>query len=101
MKSVKMYTIQDVARILRVNQNMIIGLIKQRKLKANKVGKVYRISKMGLKNYLQKSKPITVPEYRFSTAGSILKYAGTWAVPKEEYEIILKAIKDADTEAEF
>jgi hypothetical protein len=56
---------------------------------------------MGLKNYLQKSKPITVPEYGFSTAGSILKYAGTWAGPKEEYEIILKAIKDADTEAEF
>jgi len=109
MENAQIYTISEVAKILRVNQVTVNRLIKRQELKAYKIGKIYRITKEELEIYLQKS--ITVNDSKndskdivregFSTAGSLMKYFGTWSGTKEEYDIIIKAIKDADTKAEF
>jgi excisionase family DNA binding protein len=105
MENAEIYTIPEVAKILRVNQVTVNRLIKRQELNAYKIGKIYRITKEELEIYLQKSKTASNKQKKvaegFSTAGSILKHAGTWVGPKEEYEIIIKAIKDADSKAEF
>jgi excisionase family DNA binding protein len=92
MENAEIYTIPEVAKILRVNQVTVNRLIKRQELKAYKIGKVYRITKEELESYLQKS--ITVNDSKdvvkegFSTAGSLMKYFGAWLGPKEEYDII-------------
>ena len=104
-KDIELYTIPEVAKMLRVNQVTVNRMIKRQELRAYKFGKVYRISKNEVEDYLQKSLTSSnIHEEnteKFSTAGSILKYVGTWEGPKEEYAKIMKAIEDADAEAEF
>jgi excisionase family DNA binding protein len=105
MENAEIYTIPEVAKILRVNQVTVNRLIKRQELKAYKIGKVYRITKEELEIYLKKSTTVNdskdIAKEGFSTAGSLMKYFGAWSGPKEEYDIIVKAIKDADTKAEF
>jgi excisionase family DNA binding protein len=48
----KVYTVQEVARILRVNPLTVLRLIKRGNLRARKVGRVYRITEQELSLFL-------------------------------------------------
>jgi excisionase family DNA binding protein len=51
----KVYTVQEVARILRVNPLTVLRLIKRGNLRARKVGRVYRITEQELSLFLDPS----------------------------------------------
>lgn len=50
------YTVKEVAEMLKVHFQTILAYIKDGKLKAMKIGKGYRISKKDLDDFLEKSK---------------------------------------------
>lgn len=52
--SVKFYTIEEIADILRVNPAKVRQLIKASDLQATRVGKQYRISEEQLQDYLKR-----------------------------------------------
>lgn len=52
----KYYSIQEIANILKVHQATIRRLIRDRKIDATMVGRVYRISERALKLYLSETK---------------------------------------------
>ena len=49
----KIYTAEQVAKLLQVHHLTVLKLIKQKKLKAVKVGRVYRISESALNAFLE------------------------------------------------
>lgn len=52
MTEEKFYTVEEVAKILKVNPMTVYRRVKEGKLKVYKVGRVFRISEESLKNYL-------------------------------------------------
>lgn len=50
------YTVKEVAEMLKVHFQTILAYIKDGKLMAMKIGKGYRISKKDLDDFLEKSK---------------------------------------------
>ena len=110
----ELMSVDEVAQMLKVHSMTVRRMIYRGKLEAHKVGTNVRISKEDLSKYLNNSKiqseqekktslngVVTEREPKFSTAKSLLKFAGTWSGPKEEYYTILKAIKDSQSDAEF
>ncbi len=53
--SVKFYTIEEVAAILRVNPAKVRQLIAAGEIRATKVGKQYRISEEALQEYIERN----------------------------------------------
>lgn len=49
----KMYTVEEIANILSLNQMTIWRAIKAKKLKAYKIGKQYRIKEKDYNKYIQ------------------------------------------------
>lgn len=49
-------TVKDVANFLKVSEHLVLKLIHQKELKALKVGRVYRITKEYLIQYLRQDK---------------------------------------------
>ncbi|MEK7400682.1 MAG: helix-turn-helix domain-containing protein [Candidatus Poribacteria bacterium] len=94
----KFMTMNEVEQSLSVNRITVYRLIKSGKLKAIKVNSAVRISEDSFQEFLEEN---SVDKDNHSTASSILKHVGTWAGPKKEYDKIIKAIKESDTEAEF
>lgn len=52
MTEEKFYTVEEVAKTLKVNPMTVYRRVKEGKLKVYKVGRVFRISEESLKNYL-------------------------------------------------
>jgi len=110
----ELMSVDEVAKVLKVHSMTVRRMIYKGRLEAHKIGANVRISKGELSKYLKNSKiqseqekkvspkgRTTEGEPKFSTAKSLLKFAGTWSGPKEEYYEILKAIKDSQSDAEF
>jgi excisionase family DNA binding protein len=106
----ELMSVDEVAKMLKVHAMTVRRMIYKGKLEAHKVGANVRISKEDLSKYLNHTKIQSEQEKqassknsepKFSTAKSLLRFAGTWSGPKEEYYDILKAIKDSQSDAEF
>jgi excisionase family DNA binding protein len=101
----KFMTMNEVAQSLSINRITVHRLIKSGKLKAIKVNSAVRISEGSFQEFIERNSVdddiIIERKDNHSTASSIMKHVGTWAGPKKEYNKIIKAIKDADTKAEF
>lgn len=48
----KIYTVKDIAEYLKVDKRVVYEEIAQKKLRAVKVGRIYRITETALKEYL-------------------------------------------------
>ena len=110
----ELMSVDEVAKMLKVHSMTVRRMIYKGELEAHKVGANVRISKEDLSKYLNNSKiqseqerktsikgPAIEREPKFSTAKSLLEFAGTWSGPKEEYYTILKAINDSQSDVEF
>ena len=53
----KLYSVEDVSKILQVHDNTTRRYIKSGRLKAVKIGKAYRISETDLKAFLDSTTP--------------------------------------------
>jgi len=100
VENLKLYTVEELSGMLKARPVTIRAYIRSGKLKAQKVSGKWYVANTKLQEFLEgmgtnESGP------RSSTAESILEFIGTWSGPKEEYDVIIKAIKDADTKAEF
>lgn len=51
----ELYSLDDVMACLKLSRSTVIKLIRQKKLKASKIGKCYRIKKSDLQEFLQSS----------------------------------------------
>jgi excisionase family DNA binding protein len=49
----KIYTAEQVAKLLQVHHLTVLKLIKQKKLKAVRVGRVYRITESAINAFLE------------------------------------------------
>ncbi len=52
---IKVYTLQEVADILRVSRQTIYNYVTAKKLKASKIGKEYRVTEEMLQDFIQKN----------------------------------------------
>ncbi len=50
----KFYTVEEVAKILRVNERTVRNLIEAGELRATRVGRQYRISEEALQEYIER-----------------------------------------------
>lgn len=48
------YTVEDAAKMLHLHPFTVLKLIKARKLKASKIGRVYRIRESALEDFLDR-----------------------------------------------
>lgn len=48
-------TVEDAAKILHLHPFTVLKLIKSRKLKASKIGRVYRIRESAIENFLDQT----------------------------------------------
>lgn len=98
----KFMSVNEVAETLSVNRTTVSRLIKSGKLHAIKVNTAVRIAEDSLQDFVrQNSINENKDNEEFSTAKSIMKHLGKWDGPREEFDIILKAIKDSRSNAEF
>lgn len=67
----RLFTIKDAAKILKTNEAFVYNLIKQKKLKALKIGRFFRISEENLKQFLKIKK--IAPLCTLFEASKILK----------------------------
>jgi len=100
VENLKLYTVEELSGILKARPVIIRAYIKSGKLKAQKVAGKWYVANTKLQEFLE-GEGINENRHKFSTAESILEFIGIWSGPKEEYDVIIKAIKDADTKAEF
>lgn len=100
VEDMTIYTVKELSDILGITQVTIREYIKQGKLKAKKIAGVWRITGDALKDFLSEQKGVE-PKSEFSKAKSLLKHSGKWKGSKEEYEKILKYIKENRTDTEF
>lgn len=81
--------------------------IRQSKLRAKRIAGEWRITGDALRDFLSADRVEETDmaakerDPEFSTAKSLLKHSRKWKGTKEEYERILKYIKDNRTDAEF
>ncbi len=53
MTDIKVYTLQEVANILRVSRQTIYNYVTAKRLKASKIGKEYRVTEEDLQDFLK------------------------------------------------
>ena len=104
MENPDFMTISEVANMLKLSRVTVNRLIHKNELKAHKFGKSYRIQKEEVKRYLDSSttsneETKNVEKEEFSTARSLLKFAGTWV--GDDADKVLKYILDNRTKAKF
>lgn len=54
MPDIKLYTLQEVANILKVSRQTIYNYVTIKKLKATKYGKEYRVTEENLREFIEK-----------------------------------------------
>lgn len=52
--SEKIYTPEQVGKILQIHPFTVLRYIKEKKIKASKLGRIYRIKEKDLENFLEK-----------------------------------------------
>ena len=52
-ENMKLYTLQEVADVLRVSRQTIYNYVTAKKLKASKIGKEYRVTEEDLQDFLK------------------------------------------------
>jgi len=102
VEDITVYNVKEISELLGITQVTIREYIKQGKLRAKKIAGEWRITGDALRDFLSADKiEDRERDPEFSTAKSLLEHSGKWKGPKEEYERILKYIKDNRTDAEF
>jgi len=102
VEDIIIYNVKEVSELIGITQVTIREYIRQGKLRAKKIAGEWRITGDALRDFLSADKiEDKERDPEFSTAKSLLKHSGKWKGPKEEYERILKYIKDNRTDAEF
>ena len=78
------YSLEDVARVLDVNYQLIYRLVRDGEMGSTKVGRVYRVSHEDLQAYLQRNRTVPTPKHvcdvcgkSFDSALSVRKDEGT------------------------
>ncbi len=56
MPDIKLYTLQEVANILKVSRQTIYNYVTINKLKATKYGKEYRVTEENLREFIEKGR---------------------------------------------
>lgn len=56
MPDIKLYTLQEVADILKVSRQTIYNYVTIKKLKATKYGKEYRVTEENLREFIEKGR---------------------------------------------
>lgn len=54
LEDIKVYTLQEVADILRVSRQTVYNYVNAKKLKAVKYGKEYRVTEKNLKDFIER-----------------------------------------------
>lgn len=52
----KIYTVKEVAELLKVHWQTVLNYIKKGKIKAVKIGKNYRVTELDLKSFISENK---------------------------------------------
>jgi excisionase family DNA binding protein len=108
-------TTKEVAKRLSVTSMSVNRWIRSGRLRAYRFSQnAYRINQDDLNRFIENSATIPKKDQvikqtsdsdenkeEFSTARSLMKFAGTWKGPKEEYEAILKFIEESQKDTEF
>ena len=55
-ENMKLYTLQEVADVLRVSRQTIYNYVTAKRLKASKIGKEYRVTEEDLQDFLKKGR---------------------------------------------
>lgn len=55
-EDIKLYTLQEVANILKVSRQTIYNYVTAQKLKATKYGKEYRVTEENLQEFIEKGR---------------------------------------------
>jgi len=53
VENMKLYTLQEVADVLRVSRQTIYNYVTAKRLKASKIGKEYRVTEEDLQDFLK------------------------------------------------
>lgn len=56
VENIKLYTLQEVADILKVSRQTIYNYVTAKKLKATKYGKEYRVTEETLQEFIEKGR---------------------------------------------
>lgn len=52
-ESIKVYTVGEIAELMKVTKTTVYSYIKRGELKAKKIGKYYRVTEANLKEFLE------------------------------------------------
>lgn len=53
MTEIKVYTVEEIAELMKVTKTTVYSYIKRGELKAKKIGKYYRVTEANLKEFLE------------------------------------------------
>ncbi len=53
MGEIKVYTVEEIAELLKVTKTTVYSYIKKGELKAKKIGKYYRITEESLREFIE------------------------------------------------
>jgi len=56
MGEIELYTLQEAADILKVSRQSVYNFVRDKRLKAAKVGREYRVTKEDLKEFIESQK---------------------------------------------
>ena len=64
MKEIKVYSLEEVADILKITRRTLYTYVKEEKLHAVKIGKYWRVSEQDLQDFISKGTTISEPNRR-------------------------------------
>ena len=64
MKEIKVYSLEEVADILKITRRTLYTYVKEGKLHAVKIGKYWRVSEQDLQDFISKGTTISEPNRR-------------------------------------
>ncbi len=101
VEDITIYNVKENSDIIGITQVTIREYIRQGKLRAKKIAGEWRITGESLRDFLSEDKTEKEHDPKFSTAKFLLNHTGKLKGTKEEYDSILKYIKENRTDAEF
>lgn len=96
----KLLSVKDIASMLQLKETTVREWVRKGKIKGLKFGHQWRFRISDIEEWLDNGDD-KEENPDFSTARSLKKFFGTWDGPREEFEVIIKAIKEARSDAEF
>lgn len=92
----RLLTVNELSEKLNISMSTILNWVRQGKIPAIKLGRQWRFNLMDVELWL---KTKSTNFQGVSTAGSLLKHAGTWK--GDDAEKIFKEIRESRAKAEF